>query len=128
MKKLVVTIGRFDCLSQEHFHLIREMRKLALPDGDILVFLFDDYSCFVKDKKFPVQSLEQRGNNLNYLVKNIRFCFSDDPSSTIEAVVKAQKPDRLLYAGYDDNKEFLGREALKKCNASFRFIKKYAAK
>jgi len=127
MKKLVVTIGKFDCLSQKHFHLIREMRKLALPDGEIAVIIFDDYSCFVRDKKFPVQSLEQRKNNLNFLVneKNVFTCFSNDPSDILLSLKKA---DRLLYAGYDDNKEFLGRGALKERNASFRFIKQYGDK
>lgn len=128
MSKIIFTIDKFDCLNQSHFHLIKEMRKLALPDGEIIAVIFDDYSCFVNNRQFPIQDLSHRKNNLEFLVKDFLQCFTNDPSPVILALIDRAKKEnkRLIYVGYEDNKSFIGRETLAKANISMRFIKKYA--
>lgn len=68
-RKIVFTVGNFDRLNAGHLHLIKEMRKQAVPGGEIRVFLFSDYSIFLRDKFFPIQDLPQRKSNLEYICK-----------------------------------------------------------
>lgn len=128
MSKIIFTIDAFDCLNQSHFHLIKEMRKLALPDGDITAIIFDDYPCFVNNRQFPIQNLSHRKNNLEFLIKDFFPCFSNHPEPAILTLIDKAKAEkkRLIYVGYEDNKSFIGRETLAKANISMRFIKKYA--
>lgn len=130
MKKIAFTFGDFDCINQDHIHLIKEMRKIVMPDNEVSVVLIDDYASFVILKKFPIQDLNRRANNLSFFVKDIMYCYADDPSGAFMIML-----DRItaagaqpVYVGYDDNKDFPGRELLKERNVPVRFIRKQNAK
>lgn len=122
--KIVFTCGKFDCLNSGHFHLIKEMRKVALPKGKIVVVLYDDYSCFLRDKKFPLQSREHRKNNLEFIVDDIRICYSDSPATVIAGLQLEAKNDngRLIYAGCDKTKPEIAE--IKKIKIPLRIINK----
>jgi FAD synthase len=126
MTNLVFTIGQFDCLHSDHLHLIREMHKLAVPNGKVVVILFDDYPNYVNYGVFPVQSVMQRQHNLNYFVKDVEVCMSDKVNTDIQtlSVIAKQQNWRLVYMGFDDKKEFPGIEFVNKLCISKRFIKK----
>ena len=126
MKKIAFTYGDFDCLNMAHYHLVREMRKHILPDNEVIAVLPDDYASFVNCKCFPVQSIIHRQNNLSYLIKNVIVSYAADPSIIFQTLIDdAHKDgDRLIFVGYDDNKEFPGHEILRKANVPLRFIKK----
>lgn len=126
MKKIAFTYGDFDCLGVADYHLVREMRKLVLPDNEVVAVINDDYASFVNRQCFPIQSLAHRQNNLSYLIKNIITSFAADPSVIFQTLIDNAKKsgDRLIFVGYDDNKAFSGNEVLRKANVPLRFIKK----
>lgn len=126
MKKLAFTFGDFDCLDQTHLHLIKEMRKIVVPNKEVVVVLLDDYGSFVNTNKFPIQDLYRRANNLSFFVKDIRQCSSPDPSAYFLAIIIKAKEAGLqpIFVIYDDNKDFTGRNTLKDNNVPVRFIKK----
>lgn len=130
MKKIAFTLGDFDCINQDHIHLIKEMRKVVMPDNEVAVVLIDDYASFVNSRKFPIQDLARRANNLSFFVKEIMYCYSNDPAGAFQIML-----DRIKVAGaqpvfvaYEDDKEFAGREMLKKAGVPVRFIRKQNAK
>jgi hypothetical protein len=128
MKKFVFTAGVFDCIGANDFHLIKEMRKIALPDdGVIASVLFDDYACFVNNRKFPIQMLEHRKHNLSYLINKISISYSHEPDRVFDELIREAKLNKAVpcFVAYDDDKEFVGRYYLRKFNVPVRFIKKY---
>lgn len=129
MKKLAFTIGDFDCINQDHIHLIKEMRKIVMPDNEVVVVLMDDYPSFVVNGKFPIQDLNRRKINVGYFASNIPICYTDVKLS-LESIIEAAKKDGKMpiFVAYDDNKEFEGREFLKKNGVSIRFIKRNVKK
>lgn len=126
MSKIVITYGDFDCLNKQHFHLIKEMRKVALPDNLIGIILPDDYPVFVNTGHFPIQNLDHRLNNIGYLCNKVYKCFSADPSKAFENFIAEAKTtgNKLVYLGYDDEKEFPGKKVLQANNIPMKFIKK----
>ena len=126
MSKIAITYGDFDCLNKLHFHLIKEMRKVSLPDNLIGIVLPDDYPVFVNTGHFPIQKMEHRFNNACYLCKAIHQSFSADPSSIFELLISEAKRlgDKLVYVGYDDEKDFPGKKVLQANNIPMKFIKK----
>jgi len=130
MKKLAFTIGDFDCINQDHLHLIKEMRKVVMPDNEVVVVLMDDYASFVNTKKFPIQDFDRRANNLRFFIKDIRGCYSESPEATFAAVLQHARQHELspVFVAYDDNKEFKGRGFLRENKVPIRFIKKSYAK
>ena len=132
MKKLAFTIGDFDCIGQDHLHLINEMRKIVMPDNEVVVVLLGDYPSFVNNGIFPIQDYHRRANNLAYFVasSNIRQCISDSPETVLGYIINDAKCCGYMpiFVAYDDNKDFKGREFLKKNGVSIRFIKRQYAK
>lgn len=126
MKKIAITYGDFDCLSAVHYHLVREMRKFILPDNEVVAVIPDDYASFVNRKFFPIQALLHRQNNLSYLVKQILVSYAADPSAIFQSLITGahKSGDRLIFVGYDDDKEFPGHEVLRAASVPLRFIKK----
>lgn len=126
MRKIAITYGDFDCLKKDHFFLIKEMRKIALPDNIIGIILPDDYPVFVHKGFFPIQDLQHRLNNASYLCKGIHQSMLVDPSAIIEKIIADANKfgDKLVYVGFDDEKEFPGKNILKANNIPFRFIKR----
>ena len=130
MKKIAFTYGSFDCLDRQHYHLVKEMRKLVLPFNEIVVIIPDNYVHFVQHKCFPIQSLEHRQENLAYLTKKIVVSYSLDINLVFNKLITDAElaGDKLIYVGYDDDKDFPGREFIKARNVPIKFIKKYAGK
>jgi glycerol-3-phosphate cytidylyltransferase-like family protein len=126
MKKLAFTVGDFDCINQNHLHLINEMRKIVIPDNEVVVVLVDDYASFVNSKRFPIQDYDRRQNNLSFFVKNIVKSIGQDPTGYFKEIIEQAKKNgyQPIFVGYDDNKDFKGREFLSENNISIRFIKK----
>ena len=126
MSKSAITYGVFDCLKKEHFHLIKEMRKSVLPGTDVAVVVPDDYACFVNNGYFPVQILDHRYRNASYLCKKVIKSFSEKPDALFEFLFQeAQKEGRrLIYVGYDDEKEFPGKSKLQDLKVPLKFIKR----
>lgn len=125
MKKIAFTIGDFDCLNDNHLHLIKEMRKIVMPDNEVVVVLLDDYASFIMNKTFPIQSYDRRENLLSYFAKCLR-CISTSPEKSFQVILDRAKGAGYLpiFVGFDDNKDFAGRDFLKKKGVSLRFIKK----
>jgi len=123
-------MGDFDCINQQHLHLIKEMRKLVIPSNEIAVVLMDDYASFVTARKFPIQDIHRRANNLMFFLKNIKLCFNPDPSLSFGSLIDDAKAKGLqpIFVTYDDDKDFQGRMFLKEHNVPVRFIKKPNAK
>lgn len=130
MSKLAFTYGEFDCINQDHIRLLKEMRKAVLPDGKIFVVIADDYSCFCNRGLFPIQTLEQRINNLKYFARDFQVSYSGDPSNLYLALMAEAKSSgsRVIYVGYEDNKSFPGLYTLQKNKVPVKYIKKYAKK
>lgn len=130
MKKLAFTIGDFDCINSNHIHLVKEMRKIVVPDNEVVVVLTDDYTSFVNTGKFPIQDFDRRATNLRFFVQDIRGCYNENPEATFRAVLQHAKILGMspVFVGYDDNKEFKGRGFLKENNIPIKFIKKNYAK
>lgn len=126
MKKIAFTLGDFDCINQDHLHLIKEMRKIVMPSNEVSVVLIDDYASFVINKKFPIQDLERRANNLSFFIPDILNCYAQDPSGSLQIIIDRIKLSEAqpVFVIYDDNKEFIGRECLKQNNVPIRFIKR----
>lgn len=102
--KLAITCGTFDCLNPDHFHLIKQMRKNVVPDGNVMVLLLDDYAAFRVENKFPIQSFGHRSNNLNYLVKYVKQIIDVSPMSYLKAVndLAQNRGDRVFFFAYSD--------------------------
>ena len=130
MKRIAFTFGDFDCINQDHLHLIKEMRKIVMPDNELAAVLVDDYASFIINKKFPIQDLHRRSNNLSFFIKEIMYCYAQDPSGAFEIMLERIKTAgaQPVFVVFDDNKDFIGREFLKAHNVPIRFIKKPNAK
>jgi len=128
--KLAITYGDFDCLNHNHFHLVKEMRKIVLPDNNIGIVLPDDYPVFVNKGRFPIQDLQHRLNNSAYLCKVIHQSMSADPSPIFKKIIEEaiSRGDKVIYVGYDDEKDFPGRNIFANYHIPLRFIKHYAGK
>lgn len=125
MKKVVFTFGDFDCMDYNHYHLIKEMRKICLPDKEVIALVIGDYASFVLNKKFPVQRIDHRKNNLSYFLGSIRDCATDGIAEmSILISICKQENSRLIYVGYEDEKDFPGVNILKENGVSLRFIKR----
>lgn len=126
MNKIAFTFGTFDCLNDSHLHLIKEMRKIVVPSKEVIVILVDDYASFVMDRRFPVQDLHRRQNNLSYFVKEIVHCYTEDPTGSFANILERIKAAGAspVFVAYDDNKDFPGRELLKTHGVPIKFIKK----
>lgn len=122
--KLAITCGTFDCLNKDHFHLINQMRKQVVPDGNVMVLLLDDYAVFRNENKFPIQSYQHRENNLNFLVKYVRRIVDVSPAAHLERFVSVSKTrnDRITFFAYSDKDH--GVDMAKKLKIPVKIIKK----
>jgi glycerol-3-phosphate cytidylyltransferase-like family protein len=91
MSKIAITYGDFDCFNTDHFFLIKEMRKIVMPDNKLVVIIPDDYPVFFQKEYFPVQDINHRMKNLSFLVSDIRVCLSNDPSSLMFEIISNLK-------------------------------------
>ena len=88
MSKSAITYGVFDCLKEEHFHLIKEMRKSVLHGTDVAVVKPDYYASFVNNGYFPVQILDHRYRNASYLCKKVIKVFQKSRTLCLNSFFK----------------------------------------
>jgi cytidyltransferase-like protein len=122
--KNVIVIGSFDCLSTEHLKLIKKARKMAY-EGKVIVMLYDDFTSYQIDKKFPVQTTEQRRKNLHYFVDDIQTIMDKEKmSDKLQSVIDFNdKP--IAFVGYiEDGKDFIGRDILRSNGVMCKFVYK----
>ena len=127
MAKVAITFGEFDCLNASHFNLIKEMRKISMPDNKLVVVIPDDYVAFASNGFFPIQELEHRMRNIKFLVDKAQVCLSEDPTNMLDFLIDSIKKsgDRPIYVCYEENKNFIGKNAIEKHKIPMRIIKKY---
>jgi glycerol-3-phosphate cytidylyltransferase-like family protein len=123
MSKNVLIAGGFDCFNTRHLHIIKEAKKLAIPNGRVVVLLFADYTQFVLQKTFPIQSVNNRRRNLEYFIKPEDIIVVD--TSDYEHFLDVALADLhdFIYMHYETDKEFSGRFAFKKNSVPVKFIK-----
>lgn len=121
--KLAITCGVFDCLNAPHIHLINSMRKQVLPDGNIMVLLFDDYATFRLKGVFPTQKYSHRESNLSYLTKYIKQIFNNCLAKDLKNIVNnaRKNKDKIYFVAYDKND--LGVDIAKKLKVPVKIIK-----
>lgn len=116
----VFTAAIMDMCHAGHLNLLREMRKA----GDkIIVVLHDDKSCFLIKDKIPVQSIQQRIENLRItgLVDEIYVTKNIDPSDQFAIIISKEKD--LLFMRADDNKNFPGKWLIDEKNIPIKYVK-----
>lgn len=123
MSKNVFIAGAFDCINTNHLHLIKEAKKLTIPNGKVVVLLLADYTSFLVNKVFPVQPMLTRRKNLEYFITpdDILAVDTSDYNKFLEN--NLANLEDYIYMHYDTDKEFLGREAMKKKGVTIKFIK-----
>lgn len=122
--KVAVTVGVFDCFHHGHANLLNEMGKVA---DRVVVFIHDDISTYENKKRFPVQPLQQRVNNMvatglaNYVV----MLHSADPSERLFQFLKTEQNLRgdVVYMRGDDWPEFPGKQMLVDLGIPIELIK-----
>lgn len=125
--KIAITSGSFDCLGHKEAHLIKEMRKAVLPDGQLCAILFDDYPVFCMTGKFPVQSYHQREKNLRFLVPEITVAHFTPIGSYLSSEILRYKNkkgvERIIYFGFQGQEDFPGVEEVNAYKIPKKFIK-----
>jgi len=123
MSRNVIISGDFDCINSRHLHLIKEAKKQAIPNGRVVILLFADYTKFLLDKIFPIQTVGLRKKNLEYFIKSVDIV--DVDTSDYEGFLdnKLNSFKDFLYIHYETDKEFVGRSAMKKHGIQVKFIK-----
>lgn len=109
-KSVVFTNGCFDLLHEGHLHLLKEAKKL----GDLLIVAVNDDASVkrLKGETRPVQSLEQRLNNLvNSGMVDYVISFSED---TPLALIEKIQPNILVKGGDYKKEEVIGNHIAKR--------------
>ena len=125
--KIAITFDSFDVLDRNKKNLIHQMRKVAY-EGKVIVSIFDDFTTYSITGSFPVQELLLRKKNINYFVDSIeeikdKEMFLENLEDYLEEL-KTEYGMKIVYVGYDDNKDFIGRSIIKKMGIPVKFIKK----
>jgi len=105
----VYTIGCFDLFHRGHANVLMSLREFG---HFIVCGIHDDESYFKLKKKYPIDNLEKRMNNVKLYVDQIYVIPSTDPLPFIKAAVSAQDIDAGLccYARGDDMLNFPSRD------------------
>lgn len=121
-KKLVFTAAIMDLMHEGHLNLLRKMRQ----EGDfVVVILHDDSSCFQIKGKTPIQSIEQRINNLKYsqLVDNVIVSNSTDPADCFAFLSERYgEVCELMFMRGDDNLNPPGFHYIKANGIPYKFV------
>jgi len=123
MPKNILIAGGFDCFSTRHLHIIKEAKKLTIPNGNVYVLLFADYTQFVLNKTFPIQHVNDRKRNLEYFIKpeNIFVVDTSDYNNFLDNILASFSD--TTYMHYETDKEFSGRDIFRKHSMQIKFIK-----
>lgn len=123
MANNVFISGAFDCIGVKHLHLIKEAKKLTIPNGKVVVLLLADYTSFLVNRSFPVQPMLTRRKNLEYFIKPDDILAVDTSNYNKFLESSLANLEDYIYMHYDTDKEFVGRDAMKKLGVKIRFIK-----
>ncbi len=121
MGKKVLTAGTFDIIHAGHVRLLKEAKKLAGPDGELVVIIARDKNVRKYKGHPPIFTEKERlfmMQNLKPVDKAI-LGDSEDPLSAIEK----EKPD-IIVLGYDQwvNEDWLAKE-LKKRGLEIKLVR-----
>lgn len=124
--KTVFGAGIFDMFHRGHAELISQMREEAGPEGNVVIVLHNDHSCFRIKQKFPVQSFEHRRRNLESLVDVTEVVKTkrEDPAPEFESIIQSSGNDILYMRGDDLTENFPGKWMLDKYDIPI-FFKPY---
>ena len=123
--KIAFTVGGFDCLGLQHTHLIKEIRKNVLNNGEFHIAVFDDYPFFVRNKYFPLQEQKHRINNLKFLVpeESIYQVLQEDCCSFIDHLRDKSRGAKLSLIVYRGQENIPEVDYCKKNKIHIKFIK-----
>lgn len=129
--KIVFTASVMDCLHEGHVNLLKEMRKEAGENGMVGVILHDDKSTFENKKRFPIQSVKHRFDNLlkSDLVDVMIITKDANPSYDFIKFVDFAKQNidekevKFIYMRGNDWVDFPGRAMIEALNIPIKFVK-----
>ncbi len=119
MSKVVFTNGCFDVLHVGHFKLLSYCKKLAGPDGKVVVGIDnDDKVRRDKGEARPIFTLQQRSKalyDLSYPVENKTVYMIDavvpfDSNSRLEHIIKSWEPDYIVKGSDWEGRHVVGSD------------------
>ena len=122
MVKVALTAAIMDLCHEGHINLLKKMREKA---ETVVVVLHSDESCWRIKGKIPIQSLDQRINNLRItgLVDDIRVTHNDNPGQVFRKVVDDYNNSSFIFIRGNDNYEFPGKETILELDMPIYFTK-----
>ena len=110
VKTVVLSVGVFDCFHEGHADLLARMREAGERS---YVIIHDDLSTFRNKKRFPIQPLGLRRQNVmaTGLVDHVEDVYSPDPSPIIDRAVfliRDMYPGATIVYLRGDDKGFWG--------------------
>lgn len=111
MAKVALTAAIMDLCHEGHINLLQNMRASA---DVVVVVLHSDESCWRIKGKIPIQSLEQRINNLKItgLVDEVLVTHTDDPGVTFKKAHSHYPNHDFIFIRGNDNYEFPGKATI----------------
>ena len=100
--KVVLTTGAFDMLHPGHVKLLEEAKKLAGPDGKLVVLIARDETVKRNKGRDPIFDEESRRYMVSMLKPVDEVILGYTPPS-FEKVIERVKPDIVVF-GYDQEK------------------------
>jgi len=117
--KTIYSIGCFDLFHWGHRSLIDKMRQ----QGDkIVIGIHDDESIYKLKKKYPVDPLEKRMENLKKHVDQVYVIPSTDPTPYISAAIDRTKISDSCYLRGDDMPNFPARTLIEELGINVIFV------
>lgn len=123
--KVVFTAAVMDLCHKGHMNLLREMRKEAGYGGKVIVILHSSKNIYETKGKIPIQTLEQRIDNLKItgLVDEARAVDSyDELGIAFESIIAFHSNDELIFMRGDDWLDFPKSEIIMKNNIEIQYI------
>ena len=112
--KTIWTNGTFDVLHMGHIKLFREARKLAGPDGKVIVGTDSDER--VRELKGPERPINSLFNRVDFLraIKYIDVVCTYSSEYNLESLIQQYRPDILIIGDDYIGKSVVGSEFAKK--------------
>ena len=112
--KTIWTNGTFDVLHMGHIKLFREARKLAGPDGKVIVGTDSDER--VRELKGPERPINSLFNRVDFLraIKYIDVVCTYSSEYNLESLIQQYRPDILIVGDDYIGKSVVGSEFAKK--------------
>ena len=120
MAQVALTAAIMDLCHEGHIRLLRKMRDEA---DTVVVVLHSDESCWRIKSKIPIQSLDQRINNLRItgLVDDIRVTHTDNPGHVFKKVVDDYSDSSFIFMRGNDNYDFPGKATILELDIPIQF-------